>query len=1075
MTKISFHLTSTLVYNIVEEAEEEEGIEEICIFGGVIEVEVEEVGSEEVEEDTSLRWKQTLSYNNGQLSASHNIIEEQEVVDLAQTHLYEAEELIPLEDAELARERLHLADEGRRFRDTTEPLSRLLNEDRPLLKIIHFVPATQNRFLFQNQEDEELLKPVVEDIGDEEEEHVPTADKVARVFSGKFERPRETDSEAEAREVEEELEEIDFADVGAFQETVDASHANAAEETSKALPEEQIFTGRYEPPSFGGGDAPARATDIQTGGSIVIQAEAITITDATSTDDVVMSVSSTIASMDIQGHDPGEPKPPPPEVSDPAPVPEQTPPLESDSHMADAPPTIISEPSLPPSTTTPNVGPMSSPQLPTGMDYEGQAMLPVESDQTEPPLSQVQPTQLISMAPEPDAVPAPPAFTIDATPQPAVEAGPSAENSTEQPLFFIDTTPTEPTDEGTSSSNNTVPLGAEDPDEDIIVYVAPNPRSGRATPQPQVNADIPVGSARSILTGRPLGEAPSVDSVSFSFSQTQNTPASSSKTKPLFTLSTRTPVSARMKHRHRTQWARGKSNKSRSFADRGIAVSDRQLWKGRGRKGDSDVDWGTDDSEWESEEEEEVRLDEVTKTLHVVSQKKKGKKKEDPGAEGMDVDPDLEFDTEAMKAFVKGIDRGYLTKEDLEAENANRVKEEYYEMESDDDESEGDEEDVEVVMDAEERELIGEDDVDEDSDDEEESPKSSFQARLDKLRKQSQKDKGKGKAVTQDFYDDLDDSDDEEYYRRKTWAEEDDDFIAEIEDLLEENADILNGRDRKARKKLFRAVRDGDFDFDDEFAFEDDEDLEEWMPKAGKRKNKSKHLPPDLAELWEADRQKKAAKKQAREMERLLAAVDPLAPKKGGKKARKFEERALALSLDNRVIDISTLVQQIRRFLDDTGKHNMSLPPCAKETRKMVHELATAFGLKSVSKGNGNQRYTTLSKTRRSAEGIVNEKKVGKVVRAARARGVEFAAGIDVNGGKGGGARRGGHKIREGDEVGKAAPKLNETNIGFRLLAGMGWAEGDRIGLQSGGQGLKDPLKAVIKNTKLGLGASRDR
>ena len=38
------------------------------------------------------------------------------------------------------------------------------------------------------------------------------------------------------------------------------------------------------------------------------------------------------------------------------------------------------------------------------------------------------------------------------------------------------------------------------------------------------------------------------------------------------------------------------------------------------------------------------------------------------------------------------------------------------------------------------------------------------------------------------------------------------------------------------------------------------------------------------------------------------------------------------------------------------------------------------------------------------------------------------------------------------------------------MLASMGWTEGDRIG-NSGG--LNAPLTAVIKNTQLGLGATR--
>ena len=61
-------------------------------------------------------------------------------------------------------------------------------------------------------------------------------------------------------------------------------------------------------------------------------------------------------------------------------------------------------------------------------------------------------------------------------------------------------------------------------------------------------------------------------------------------------------------------------------------------------------------------------------------------------------------------------------------------------------------------------------------------------------------------------------------------------------------------------------------------------------------------------------------------------------------------------------------------------------------------------------------------------------------------------------------------KHREGDEVGKAAPKIGESNIGFKMLANMGWAEGEKIGVSGG---LDAPLKAVFKSTKLGLGATR--
>jgi hypothetical protein len=167
----------------------------------------------------------------------------------------------------------------------------------------------------------------------------------------------------------------------------------------------------------------------------------------------------------------------------------------------------------------------------------------------------------------------------------------------------------------------------------------------------------------------------------------------------------------------------------------------------------------------------------------------------------------------------------------------------------------------------------------------------------------------------------------------------------------------------------------------------------------------------------------------------------------------------------DRVFDMARLVEKVRRFINDVGgQSSMSLPPADKQTRKNVHEIAGAFGLKSTSKGKGNARYITLVKTTRT--GIqVNGGKIASIVRRSERE------NSSINGDKKG---KGGSRVprhKEGDVVGLAAPKLDESNIGFRLLANMGWAEGDRIGAST--NGLEVPLAAIIKTSKLGIGAKK--
>jgi len=192
----------------------------------------------------------------------------------------------------------------------------------------------------------------------------------------------------------------------------------------------------------------------------------------------------------------------------------------------------------------------------------------------------------------------------------------------------------------------------------------------------------------------------------------------------------------------------------------------------------------------------------------------------------------------------------------------------------------------------------------------------------------------------------------------------------------------------------------------------------------GKRKDKTKDLPEALQAQWEQDRLKKAEHKRERAAERLQLAADPLFPKKGGKKGRKAMLRTAKLDatitvVPNRVIDMTTLVRQIRRFLADLGgPRSMALPPTNKETRKKMHHMALAFGLKSESKGKGEARYTTLFKTTRSGVGV-DERKVAEVMRwGERSGGGSFGGGRDNDGGKGKG-RGGVPKHKEGDEVGK--------------------------------------------------------
>jgi len=70
-------------------------------------------------------------------------------------------------------------------------------------------------------------------------------------------------------------------------------------------------------------------------------------------------------------------------------------------------------------------------------------------------------------------------------------------------------------------------------------------------------------------------------------------------------------------------------------------------------------------------------------------------------------------------------------------------------------------------------------------------------------------------------------------------------------------------------------------------------------------------------------------------------------------------------------------------------------------------------------------------------------------------------------------AKRGGaggnvSRNHEGAVVGDGADKISSDNVGHKMLALMGWREGDQIGKTGG---IHEPLKAIVKTSKAGLGS----
>ncbi|KAF8727576.1 hypothetical protein AX14_007257, partial [Amanita brunnescens Koide BX004] len=419
--------------------------------------------------------------------------------------------------------------------------------------------------------------------------------------------------------------------------------------------------------------------------------------------------------------------------------------------------------------------------------------------------------------------------------------------------FFIDTTPSQivaPSQISERTTSSHVLGEALDDDEDIIVYVAPHPRSGRLTPAISTsNANIPTKlSTTSMLTGlSTITEPPPPTNAQESVEAEIPEPAPSTSrfaavkkprqfVSPLLLASPSTQRKAKLRVRmHEARYVRQRKWKKRSMFSFAAERQDKEWqdldgpdprWEER-RRGDSDIDWGDEESK-----QREAAAEPST------------------GPDGMDVDPELldEKSIGALGLFADGMlgqERSqHLTMDDIadieQLKQEDEASEGGAEGSSDEGgeagEQDSDEEDKDVnaVFEMEEERMVGEaleqSDEDEESEEEEESEDelssgSSFRKRLESIRRLPTKRSPKNPRQ-------LDDDDEGEAEFDEGYAWESDDYINRMQELVDEAEDIMTGRDRKERKLLFKAINNGNY-----------EDLSTFTV-AKRKKDKPAHLPP---------------------------------------------------------------------------------------------------------------------------------------------------------------------------------------------------------------------------------------
>jgi hypothetical protein len=237
-----------------------------------------------------------------------------------------------------------------------------------------------------------------------------------------------------------------------------------------------------------------------------------------------------------------------------------------------------------------------------------------------------------------------------------------------------------------------------------------------------------------------------------------------------------------------------------------------------------------------------------------------------------------------------------------------------------------------------------------------------------------------------------------------------------------------------------------------------------------KKKGRRGQMPPELDDSdlneqlqnsWEADRMKKRLKKAEREELRQQGLL-----------GRKGKAADLGIKYKGG-IDNEDIVEEIREFLL-SDRQSLSLPPMEAYRRATVHQAAKFFDLSSRSRGDGQDRFTVLSRTSRTriysdAEidhamlrkgflkrlrgPLLGKKSLGPV------KGSTFRSGPRARPQTG---------YRDGEKVGEHAPELGPENKGHALLMKMGWSKGMALGTEDN-QGILTPIAHTVKTNKAGL------
>ncbi|KAL6927985.1 hypothetical protein ACO0SA_004609 [Hanseniaspora valbyensis] len=210
------------------------------------------------------------------------------------------------------------------------------------------------------------------------------------------------------------------------------------------------------------------------------------------------------------------------------------------------------------------------------------------------------------------------------------------------------------------------------------------------------------------------------------------------------------------------------------------------------------------------------------------------------------------------------------------------------------------------------------------------------------------------------------------------------------------------------------------------------------------------------------------------------------------KKAEKRTDKQFFISKENEVSDnilvkypygmhVLSIREEIENFANDNTKwlvgSKRSFPPFDPHGNKVVIKFGKHFNLNHKKLVSKQRHYIQLVKTKNTIKKSQNLVHVDLLCRQRPVfmrKDVKMPSDIAMkfNDENGESVKKNGtSKLADGAVVAAGARELTGDNLGFKLLAKMGWSSGMSLGPDSNeGEGIKEPIVAIIKKGRKGLG-----